>query len=236
MFLLAKINIVERILDLIRPLFANWGYLLVFLFAFLERSFLVGLVVPGSAIVLLGGIYAGQGDLNIALVILLAFVGSLAGDNLGYLIGLKLGLPLIEKHGDFMRLRARVRLSEQYFKKYGGVTVLIARFVAVLGTLACPVAGMAKMNYKKFLLYEFLGSTAWAVGFGLLGYFFGRSYNLIMKVFNYFGNALLLVIIGLLLAAYIIYLVREHRKISIELEEVEESGVDGEAEESSTLE
>lgn len=226
----ASVSIVERILDFIRPLFDNWGYLIVFGFAFLERSFLVGLVVPGNAVVLLGGMYAGLGDLNISLVILFAFVGSLAGDNLGYLLGRKVGRPLVERHGDFMRLKERVLYVEKYFQKHGGATVLVARFVTFLGALACPVAGMSRMGYKRFFQFELIGSVIWSAGFGLLGYFFGRGYDTIMKVFNYIGNTLLILILAAALAAYLVLRVREHRQLETELDEIAvEEGDEGES-------
>lgn len=219
MLFMANVSIVEWLLNHLQPPFAQWGYLIVFAFAFLERSFMVGLVVPGNAVVLLGGVYAGQGDLNIAVVILLAFIGSLAGDNLGYLLGLKVGLPLIHRHGKFLRLGERVSLAEKYYERHGPVTVLTGRFVTFLGTLTCPVAGLSRMNYRKFLKYDIVGAVIWSLGFGLLGYFLGRNYELIVKIFNYIGNALLAVILAAILVAYIVYRVKEHRELESELDE-----------------
>jgi len=120
--LLAEVTLVKSILDFLQPLFKDWGYFIVFGLALLEHSFMVGLAVPGDAVILLGALYAGFGDLNIVVVILLAFVGSVLGDNIGYLLGSRIGRPLIDRHGDFMRLRARVKYVEKYFKKYGGAT------------------------------------------------------------------------------------------------------------------
>lgn len=221
MFLLADVSLIERILKFVEPLFESWGYLIVFGMAFFERSLLVGLVVPGNAVVLLGGLYAGLGDLDIAVVIALAFMGSLLGDNLGYLIGLKLGRPLVDRHGDFMRLEARVRLIEEYFERHGGATVLIARFVTFLGALVCPVAGMSRMNYRRFLSYEVAGSFAWAMAFGLLGYFFGLSRDLVLRVFNYIGNTLLIIVVALAIGAYAVHKIRGHRELGQELDAVE---------------
>lgn len=221
MFLLASVSLIERIFKFIEPLFQNWGYLIVFGMAFLERSLLVGLIVPGNAVVLVGGLYAGLGDLNIAAVIALAFAGSLMGDSLGYLIGLRLGRPLVDKHGEFMRLEARVRLIEAYFEKHGGATVLVARFVTFLGALACPVAGMSRMKFRRFFAYEVIGSFAWAMAFGFLGYFCGLSRDLILKVFNYVGNTLLVIIIALAVGAYVAHRFKERRELSSELDAVE---------------
>lgn len=221
MFLLAEVSIIKHFLDLIQPLFADWGYLIIFLVALLEHSFMVGLVVPGDAVLLLGGLYAGLGHLNIVWVIVLAFLGSVAGDNLGYLFGRKLGRPILDKHGEFMRIRARVRLVERYFEKYGGATVFIARFVTFAGTLVSPVAGMSKMKYRKFLAYEVAGSLVWAIGYGLLGYFFGRSEELINNIFGYVGNTLLGIFILIALVAYIVHRVRKRRELSRELDAIE---------------
>jgi membrane-associated protein len=220
--LVASTSIVERIVEFIQPLFRDWGYLIVFLAAFLERSLLVGLVIPGNVVVMLAGLYAGVGDLNIAWIVAIAFIGSLLGDNLGYLIGLKLGRPLIDKHGDFMRMGARVSLVETYFDKYGGATILIARFVTFLGALVCPVAGMSMMNFRRFLYYELLGSLLWAMAFGLLGYFCGLNRDLIIKVFNYVGNTLLIIVLAIAAVAYVVHVIRERRAINIELDTIED--------------
>lgn len=222
MVLVASTSIVERIVEFIQPLFRDWGYLIVFLAAFLERSLLVGLVIPGNVVVMLAGLYAGVGDLNIAWIVAIAFIGSLLGDNLGYLIGLKLGRPLIDKHGDFMRMGARVSLVETYFDKYGGATILIARFVTFLGALVCPVAGMSMMNFRRFLYYELLGSLLWAMAFGLLGYFCGLNRDLIIKVFNYVGNTLLIIVLAIAAVAYVVHVIRERRAINIELDTIED--------------
>lgn len=222
MVLVASTSIVERIVEFIQPLFRDWGYLIVFLAAFLERSLLVGLVIPGNVVVMLAGLYAGVGDLNIAWIVAIAFIGSLLGDNLGYLIGLKLGRPLIDKHGDFMRMGARVSLVETYFDKYGGATILIARFVTFLGALVCPVAGMSMMNFRRFLYYELLGSLLWAMAFGLLGYFCGLNRDLIIKVFNYVGNTLLIIVLAIAAVAYVVHVIRERRAINIELDTIDD--------------
>ena len=220
--LVASTSIVERIVEFIQPLFRDWGYLIVFLAAFLERSLLVGLVIPGNVVVMLAGLYAGVGDLNIAWIVAIAFIGSLLGDNLGYLIGLKLGRPLIDKHGDFMRMGARVSLVETYFDKYGGATILIARFVTFLGALVCPVAGMSMMNFRRFLYYELLGSLLWAMAFGLLGYFCGLNRDLIIKVFNYVGNTLLIIVLAIAAVAYVVHVIRERKAINIELDTIDD--------------
>ena len=222
MVLVASTSIVERIVEFIQPLFRDWGYPIVFLAAFLERSLLVGLVIPGNVVVMLAGLYAGVGDLNIAWIVAIAFIGSLLGDNLGYLIGLKLGRPLIDKHGDFMRMGARVSLVETYFDKYGGATILIARFVTFLGALVCPVAGMSMMNFRRFLYYELLGSLLWAMAFGLLGYFCGLNRDLIIKVFNYVGNTLLIIVLAIAAVAYVVHVIRERRAINIELDTIDD--------------
>jgi len=223
LFFPVEASIVKQVIDFIEPLFANWGYVIIFLVALLEHSIMAGLAIPGDAVLLLGALYAGLGQLNIVWVIVLAFLGSVAGDNLGYLFGRKLGRPILDKHGDFMRLNARVLLVERYFEKYGGATIFIARFVTFAGTLASPVAGMSRMKYRKFLAYEVAGSLVWATGYGLLGYFFGRSEELIQKVFKYVGNTLLAVFILIALIAYIVHRVRKRRGFREELDAIEET-------------
>jgi len=219
-----SITIVEQFIEWLKPIYSNWGYLLVFIFSFLERSFLVGLIVPGNVVVLLGGLYCGLGDLNIVLVIILAFLGSTLGDNLGYLLGAKVARPLVEEHGEFLKLERRVTAAERYFKRYGGFTVFLARFVTFIGSVACPVAGMSRMEYSTFFTYDVSGSFFWAVLFSLLGYFFGKSYELIVKVFNLVGNTLLFVILGIIVVVYVFYKVREVKIMGREIEAIEQDG------------
>lgn len=222
----AQVTFVERTVDLFQPFVEDWGYLTIFLISVLEHSFMVGLAVPGDIVLLMGALYAGTGELNIFWVVALAFVGSVLGDNIGYLIGRKLGRPLVERYGHFLKLKARVIVVEHYFKKYGGATVFMARFVTFVGTLASPVAGMSRMDYRQFFIYESLGSLVWSIGYGFLGFFFGSNIELIDRVFRYVGNTLLIVFILFLLGLYIYHKVKTARRHSRELEEAMEEELD----------
>ncbi|MBN2169231.1 MAG: DedA family protein [Actinobacteria bacterium] len=224
--ILAQVTFVERTVDFFKPFVEDWGYITVFLVSFLEHSFLVGLAVPGDIVLLVGALYSGMGELNIFWVIGLAFIGSVLGDNLGYLIGRKLGRPLIDRYGHVFKLKARVIVVERYFRKYGGVTIFIARFATFIGSLASPVAGMSKMDYKQFLFYESFGSLVWALGYGLLGFFFGSNIELIEQIFRYVGNVLLALFIVVCLGAYIYHKVKSARKHARELEEAMDKELD----------
>lgn len=212
---------VQQWLEALEPLARDWGYLIVFLVALFEHFIFLGLIVPGDAVLLLGALYAGMGELNIVFVIMLAFLGSVAGDNLGYLLGLKLGRPILDRYGDFMRLRARVVYVERYFDRYGPITIFIARFATFVGTFVSPVAGLSRMEYRKFLKYEVLGSFVWAVGYGLIGFFFGKNEQLILRIFSYIGNTLLVIMIVIAVTAYVVHKIRKRREIQEELDRLE---------------
>ena len=216
-YLIVKVNIVERILDWLKPLFADFGYLIVFGFAFLEHSFMVGLLIPGDVILALGALSAGRGDLNIVLVILLAFTGCVAGDNLGYFLGLKLGRPFLDRHGEFLKLGKRILVAEKYFEKHGGKTIFFSRFVTFVGTLAPPIAGMSRMRYRRFLAYDSAGAAVWSVGYGILGYFFGRNYQQVMKFLSYIGNAGLVILVLFIIVVVIAARRRREKKMEDEL-------------------
>ncbi|MBN1289241.1 MAG: DedA family protein [Actinobacteria bacterium] len=224
--ILAQVTFFERTVDYFRPFVEEWGYITVFVFSLLEHSFMIGLAVPGDMVLLMGALYAGMGELNIFWVAALAFIGSVLGDNLGYLIGRKLGRPLIDRYGHVFKLKARVIFVERYFKKYGGATVFIARFASFVGTLASPVAGMSRMDYKQYFIYESLGSLVWAILYGLLGFFFGSNIELIEQVFRYVGNFLFGLFIAVCLGAYIYHRVKAARKHSRELGEVMDEELD----------
>lgn len=153
-------------------LIMTYGYWAIFVVVALES---MGTPLPGETALVLAAAYAGTtGALDIRIVILAAFCGAVLGDNLGYLLGRTLGLPLLLRHGAAFGLDTpRLKLGRYLFDRYGGWIVFFGRFVAILRALAALLAGVNRMPWPRFLLCNAAGGALWSVAFGLLAYELG---------------------------------------------------------------
>lgn len=170
---------VERIIDFLRPyLDPPWGYLIVFLATFLENSVGAGVVVPGETLVIIGGFYARVGHLWLPGVATVAVVGAVLGDNLGYWIGRRYGRGFVERHGRKLFITPeRLESAESYYRRHGGKTVFLGRFIPVVRSVGFIVAGVAHMDWRRFIVYDVAGAVLWGVGHSVLGYALGASYQ-----------------------------------------------------------
>ena len=140
----------------------------------------IGIPLPGEIALVTAAAYASLGHISIYAVIILAALAAIVGGALGYLIGLRGGLPLVLHYGGYIGVRRRhVDRAHAFFEKHGAKTILFGRFIAILRTWAAIVAGGAGMSFPKFVLYNSIGSVVWAIVFGWLGYYFGRDLPLL---------------------------------------------------------
>ena len=140
----------------------------------------LGIPLPGEIALVTAAAYASLGHISIYVAISLAALGAIVGGALGYLIGLRGGLPLVLHYGGYIGVRRRhVDRAHAFFEKHGAKTILFGRFIAILRTWAAIVAGGAGMSFPKFVLYNSIGSVVWAIVFGCLGYYFGRDLPLL---------------------------------------------------------
>ena len=140
----------------------------------------LGIPLPGEIALVTAAAYASLGHISIYVVIILAALGAIVGGALGYLIGLRGGLPLVLHYGGYIGVRRRhVDRAHAFFEKHGAKTILFGRFIAILRTWAAIVAGGAGMSFPKFVIYNAIGSVVWAIVFGWLGYYFGRDLPLL---------------------------------------------------------
>jgi membrane-associated protein len=149
------------------------GLLLLGLIIFAESGMFVGFFFPGDTLLLSAGIFAAAGKLPLALTIAVIAVAAIAGDNTGYHIGKRFGRRLFRKPDGLIFRQQYLQRAEAFYEKYGSKTMLLAHFVPVVRTFAPPVAGIAKMNYKQFVIFDAIGDTAWATTVTLIGYWFG---------------------------------------------------------------
>jgi membrane protein DedA with SNARE-associated domain/membrane-associated phospholipid phosphatase len=153
-----------------------WTYLLVGVFAFAETGAFVGLVVPGETVMLLGGAVAGQGAIDIYLLIAIAWFSAWAGDTTSFFIGRRLGREFVLEHGPRVGIgHERFEKVEDYFSRHGGKTIFIGRFISLVRAFAPFIAGSSGMRYRAFVPYSILGTGLWASAHILVGYFFSRS-------------------------------------------------------------
>lgn len=166
----------QQLLDDFANLLGDWTYLVVGVLAFLETGAFVGLLVPGETALLVGGAVAGQGVINVYLLIAIAWVMAFLGDSTSFWLGHRLGREFVLKHGHRVAItRERFERVEDYYDRHGGKTVLIGRFIGVVRALSPFVAGSSDMRFRVFVPYSVLGSGLQVTAHILAGYFFARS-------------------------------------------------------------
>jgi len=166
----------QNLLEDISNTLGAWTYLLVGLFAFAETGAFVGLVVPGETVMLLGGAVAGQGAIDIYLLIAVAWFAAWLGDTTSFFLGRRLGRNFVLDHGPRVGIsHERFEKVEDYFGRHGGKTIFIGRFISLVRAFAPFIAGSSGMQYRAFVPYSILGTGLWATAHILVGYFFSRS-------------------------------------------------------------
>jgi membrane-associated protein len=149
------------------------GYLGLFGIIFAESGLFFGFFLPGDSLLFTAGFLASQDFLNIYILVPLLFIAAVLGDNIGYAFGSRIGPRIFTKEESVFFKKGYLIKAGEYFNKYGGKTIILARFVPVVRTFAPILAGVAKMNYKQFFIFNVLGGFLWAVGLTILGYFLG---------------------------------------------------------------
>ncbi len=153
-----------------------WTYLLVGFFAFAETGAFVGLVVPGETVMLLGGAVAGQGAIDIYLLIAIAWFSAWLGDTTSFFLGRRLGRDFVLRHGPRVGIsHERFEKVEDYFSRHGGKTIFVGRFISLIRAFAPFIAGSSGMSYRAFVPFSILGTGLWASAHIMVGYLFSRS-------------------------------------------------------------
>ena len=199
----------QNLLEDVSNTLGAWTYLLVGFFAFAETGAFVGLVVPGETVMLLGGAVAGQGAIDIYLLIAIAWFAAWAGDTTSFFLGRRLGREFVMRNGPrFGISHERFEKVEDYFSRHGGKTIFIGRFISLVRAFAPFIAGSSGMRYRAFVPYSILGTGLWASAHILIGYFFSRSIDTAAK---YAGRGAFLLGTLIVVVAGTIFLVRRFR-------------------------
>jgi membrane protein DedA with SNARE-associated domain len=134
--------------------------------------------LPGETALVSAAVFAGEGTLNLVAVIATAAAAAIIGDNLGYWVGREFGFPLIYRYGHLVRFdEGRLKVAQYLFLRHGGKIVFFGRFVAILRAFAAFLAGVNKLPWGRFLIFNALGGIVWASLFGLGGYFLGLAFE-----------------------------------------------------------
>lgn len=200
-----------KILDILLPHLTHWGYSIIVLMTFLETSAFLGLLVPGESVVVIAGLLASRGILELGDVIWTATLGAIMGDTVGYFIGHRFGEGFFLKYGRYFFFKREYLIEAQrFFGKHGGKTVFLGRFMSWLRSFAPVVAGISRMPYPKFLLFNVAGGAAWTAIFSLLGFFVGNSWGII-KV--YLGRVGIFAFMSGVVIIYFYFLFTKERRL-----------------------
>jgi membrane-associated protein len=152
----------------------HWGgTLLVCIIVFTETGLFVGFFLPGDSLLVTAGVFSAAGVLRISSLAPLVTICAIAGDQLGYLIGRRAGQALYKRQDSVFFKRRHLDRAHNFYEKYGGKTVILARFLPIVRTFCPPVAGAAQMRYMRYLAFDIVGGCCWGAGLVLAGYFLG---------------------------------------------------------------
>lgn len=203
------LHIDEHLVEVIKN-FGTGTYAILFLIVFVETGVVVFPFLPGDSLLFASGTFAAIGALNIAFLLIVFFIAAVIGDTVNYHIGKKVGTTI--RPGSFLGKfidQEKMTKAENFFNKYGGKTIVIARFMPFIRTFVPFVAGASRMNYRYFLIYNVVGAILWVGICTVAGYFFGN----IPIVKNNFSTVILLIIFVSVLPA-IISVIQERLKKS----------------------
>jgi len=161
-------------LDLVIRSYGFWTYGILFLIIFLETGLVVTPFLPGDSLLFAAGTFAALGSLDVMWVIILLSIAAVAGDTANYWIGHAAGPKVFSKEKSRLFNKEHLRRTHEFYEKYGGKTIIIARFVPIIRTFAPFVAGIGSMTYGRFIAYNIVGGMGWVVLLVLGGYFFGN--------------------------------------------------------------
>lgn len=173
----------HQVKDLLNPkliietLLAKGGvfvYVGLIFIVFAETGLAVGFFLPGDSLLVVAGLFAAAGKLNLAILLSTLFVAAVLGDAVGYYTGSRLGPRLFSRQKSLFFRPSHLKRAHEFYERYGGKTIIIARFVPIVRTFAPIVAGAAQMPYRRFVLFNVCGGFLWVFSMILAGYFLGN--------------------------------------------------------------
>ncbi|MBN2052909.1 DedA family protein [Candidatus Woesearchaeota archaeon] len=190
--------------------FGAFSYAIIFFIIFLETGLVFTPFLPGDSLLFASGALAAVGAFNVFLLLILLSFAAVLGDSVNYAIGHFIGKKILERHSGLIK-KEYVDRTKKFYDKYGGKTIIIARFIPIIRTFAPFLAGIGTMQYWKFLAYNVIGGILWVAFFLFAGYFFGT----IPFVKEHFTLAIIIIIVVSLIPAMIEFVkyLREKKKL-----------------------
>ena len=163
---------INKVLDVIVSQYGTLVYILIFAIIFCENGIFFPL--PGDSLIFAGAAYAVQGQMNIWLLLIICFVSAVVGDILNYYIGVFVGNKIYARAKGRFISKENIDKAAEFYKKHGGRAIVFSRFIPIIRQFTPFVAGIGKMDFKRLMIWNLVGVTAWVVICSLLGYFFGN--------------------------------------------------------------
>jgi membrane-associated protein len=153
----------------------RWGGMLMLtVIVFAETGLLIGFFLPGDSLLVTAGVFAAAGHLDIRILLTVVTAAAVVGDQVGYYIGYRTGPRIFRREDSLLFKRAHLIRARNFYEKHGGKTIILARFMPIIRTFAPVVAGVAEMQYRRFVTYNVVGGVLWVWSMALLGYSLGR--------------------------------------------------------------
>ena len=195
--------------------YGTWTYLVLFIIVFCETGLVVTPILPGDSLLFAAGAIAALGSLNPHLLVVLLTIAAVLGDAVNYQIGRYVGPAVFKREDSRFFKRAHLEKTHAFYERYGGKTIIIARFVPIVRTFAPFIAGVGQMSYRQFALYNVVGAIAWVVIGVYAGYLFG-GLKIVKENFSLIIIAI--VLISLLPAAFEFWRAKRQKKAAITTE------------------
>jgi membrane-associated protein len=167
-------DLLHRIYD-VEALVRVGGLMALIAIVFVETGLFVGFFLPGDSLLVTAGLFAASGRLGLWSLFLFGSLAAIIGDTVGYTIGAKTGPRLFTRDDSLLFHKKHLLTTKEFYDRYGGVTIIIARFMPIVRTFAPVVAGVGGMEYRRFVFYNVMGGIGWVVSMTSLGYFLGKS-------------------------------------------------------------
>ncbi len=166
----------DALMQLLNSVFSGWaGYVLLAAIVFSETGLLVGFFLPGDSLLFTVGVVAGAGGLNVWAIMGVMMVAAIVGDAVGYMLGRKAGVSIFNRPDSKLFKREYLLRTQEFYDKHGGKAIIYARFVPIIRTFAPFIAGVAKMDYPRFLSFNIFGGIGWVISMTMAGYFLGDN-------------------------------------------------------------
>ena len=191
----------KHLVDLLQQ-YGTWTYAILFLIIFCETGLVVTPFLPGDSLLFAIGAISAQGGLDLILTFILLSIAAIIGDTVNYWIGYLIGPKVFTSDSSRWLNRKQLQRTHEFYEKYGGKTIIIARFMPIIRTFAPFVAGIGRMSYGRFLLYNVVGGVVWIGAFLFAGYRFGN----IDLVRDNFSLVIIAIIIISVMPAFIEFL------------------------------